>query len=103
MLVSFSMSSYNCDAWCDVLLMTACSLLLSCPWQWDNDAIHLCKENAYTMLHEGKSVKLKSLPPKFGNQEDKGAIKVKEEPKSPYLDAINNKKQNSNGKKNNNE
>lgn len=100
-LVSFSMGSYHCDAWCDVLPMTAFSLLLGHPWQWDNDVIHLCKENAFTVLHDGKRVKFKSLPPKFDNKGDKGVATVYEDATTSYLDAMNSKKQNSKGKSKN--
>lgn len=78
--VAFEMAPYKSELWCDVVPMDACSLLLGRPWQWDNDAIHLCKPNVYTVAYGGERVGLQPLPPKFAtsSQESaqKGAAKV---------------------------
>ncbi|TNV97344.1 hypothetical protein C5H24_12795, partial [Xylella fastidiosa] len=40
-LVSFSMASkYKDSAWCDVVAMDACHLLLGRPWQYDRKVAH---------------------------------------------------------------
>ena len=36
--------------------MEACSLLLGCPWEFDNDVIHHGRSNTYTFIHKGKKI-----------------------------------------------
>jgi len=43
--------------------MQACSLLLSRPWEHDNDAAHHGRSNKYTFLHKGKKYTLLPLTP----------------------------------------
>lgn len=50
--------------WCDVVSMTACSLLLGRPWQWDRSVIHHGKDNICSVLMDEKRIGLKPLPPK---------------------------------------
>ncbi|XP_026437818.1 uncharacterized protein LOC113336036 [Papaver somniferum] len=52
-LVKFSFPGYSDYVLCDVINMTAASLLLERPWQYDIRAVHNCYENTYTFVHEG--------------------------------------------------
>lgn len=61
-LVTFSMGEYEDNVLCDVLPMTACSLLFGRPWQFDKDAIHHGRENVYTIAHGGRRLALQPLP-----------------------------------------
>lgn len=98
-LVNFSIGDFESKAWCDILPMNACSLLLGRPWQWDNDALHFCKENSYTVAYGDKRIKLKSLPPRLPSQKTK-------EPScaaTSYMEQYSSKKQNNKGKRNHHE
>ena len=61
--VHFSIVSYADFADCDVVPMQACSLLLSRPWEHDNDATHHGRSNKYTFVHKGKKYTLLPLTP----------------------------------------
>lgn len=50
--------------WCDVVPMTASSLLLGRPWQWDKSVIHHGRDNICSALMNGERNGLKPLPPK---------------------------------------
>jgi hypothetical protein len=54
--VSFSIGAYADFVDCDVVPMQACSLLLSHPWEHDNDATHRGRSNNYTFMHQGKKL-----------------------------------------------
>lgn len=99
-LVVFSIGNFQSEAWCDVLPMTACSLLLGRPWQWDNNAIHLCKDNIYTVDYGGKRVALKPLPPNFVHEQHKeGVPAMTVSTTSSYVDLFQAKGQNKKGHK----
>jgi hypothetical protein len=59
--VSFSIGSYDSSVDCDVVPMEACSILLGCPWEFDNDATHHGQSNTYTFMHKGKKITLLPL------------------------------------------
>ncbi|XP_059436563.1 uncharacterized protein LOC132169560 [Corylus avellana] len=60
-LVSFSIGSkYKDKAWCDVVAMDACHLLLGRPWQYDWSAHHDGRKNTYSFMVD--NVKLTLLP-----------------------------------------
>nr|AAN09859.1 putative polyprotein [Oryza sativa Japonica Group] len=61
--VLFSIGSYADSVDCDVVPMQACSLLLGCPWEHDNDATHHGRSNKYTFVHNGKKFILLPLTP----------------------------------------
>ncbi|XP_026377623.1 uncharacterized protein LOC113271915 [Papaver somniferum] len=52
-LAKFSFPRYSDYALCDVINMTAASLLLGRPCQYDIRAVHNCYESTYTFVHEG--------------------------------------------------
>jgi hypothetical protein len=47
----------------DVVPTQACSLLLGCPWEYDTNALHHGRTNAYTLMHKGKKIVLLPLTP----------------------------------------
>ncbi|XP_026417196.1 uncharacterized protein LOC113312676 [Papaver somniferum] len=51
-LVKFSFPGYSDYALCDIINMTAASLLLGRPWQYDIHVVHNCYGNTYTFVHE---------------------------------------------------
>ena len=51
--VHFSLGPYSDFADCDVVPIQACSFLLGCPWEFDNDAVHHGRNNTYTLIHKG--------------------------------------------------
>jgi hypothetical protein len=54
-LVSFSIGKkYFDNAWCNVVSMDACYLLLGRPWQYDQGVVHDGWRNTYTLSIEGK-------------------------------------------------
>jgi hypothetical protein len=61
--VHFSISSYHVVADFDVVPMDSCSLLLGCPWEFDDDAIPHGRTNTYTLMHKGKKIILVSMTP----------------------------------------
>ena len=69
--VHFSLGSYNDHADFDVVPMEACSLLLGRPWEYDNDAVHHGKTNAYTLMHHNKKITLLPLSPADIRKHDK--------------------------------
>jgi hypothetical protein len=61
--IHFSIGTYHDYAYCDVVPMQACSLLLGHPWEFDTDAIHYGRSNEYTLVHNGKKITLLPLTP----------------------------------------
>jgi hypothetical protein len=61
--VHFSIGSYHDSVDFDVAPMQACSLLLGCPWQYDNNALHHGRQNRYTFIFKGKTIALLPLTP----------------------------------------
>ncbi|KAE8681373.1 putative CCCH-type zinc finger family protein [Hibiscus syriacus] len=58
-LVSFSIGrKYFDNAWCDVVSMDACHILLGRPWQYDRSVIHDGRKNTYSLSIKGKKVVL---------------------------------------------
>ena len=43
---------------CDVIPMDACHLLLGRPWQFDREALHDSRKNAYTFKMDKKTITL---------------------------------------------
>ncbi|XP_022843219.1 uncharacterized protein LOC111366753 [Olea europaea var. sylvestris] len=65
-LVSFSIGKkYFDNAWCDVVSMDACHVLLGRPWQYDRSVIHDERKNAYSLSIKGKRIVL--VPRTGGN------------------------------------
>ena len=62
--VPFSIGKYWDDVYCDVVDMDACQLLFGRPWQFDLDAQHAGRENAYQLEKDG--VKFTLLPLRSG-------------------------------------
>nr|KAJ0218923.1 hypothetical protein LSAT_V11C300143610 [Lactuca sativa] len=62
-LVHFSVgTTYKDDAWCDVVVMDACHLLLDRPWEYDRNIDHNGRTNTYSFLFGG--VKITLVPSK---------------------------------------
>ena len=60
-LVSFSIGlKYKDNAWCDVVVMDACHLLLGRPWQYDREVQHNGRKNTYCFMFG--STKIVLLP-----------------------------------------
>ncbi|KAE8695418.1 putative CCCH-type zinc finger family protein [Hibiscus syriacus] len=58
-LVSFSIGrKYFDNAWCDVVSMDACHILLGRPWQYDHSVIHDGRKNTYSLSMKGKKIVL---------------------------------------------
>jgi hypothetical protein len=58
-LVSFSVGNkYFDNAWCDVVSMDACHILLGRPWQYDRNVVHDGKKNTYSLSIKGKKIVL---------------------------------------------
>ena len=50
-LVSFSIGlKYKDNAWCDVVVMDACHLLLGRPWQYERRIQHDGRKNTYSSM-----------------------------------------------------
>jgi len=43
--------------------MQACSILLGCPWEFDNDSLYHGRTNTYTLIHKDKKITLLPLSP----------------------------------------
>ncbi|KAM1244297.1 hypothetical protein ACFX1S_035999 [Malus domestica] len=70
-LVSFSIGkTYQDEAWCDVVPMDACHLLLGRPWQFDRKVFHDGYKNTYTFVKDG--VKVILGPSKYDHVEKIG-------------------------------
>ncbi|XP_077249203.1 uncharacterized protein LOC143888652 [Tasmannia lanceolata] len=67
-LVQFSRGNrYKDRAWCDVVHMDACHLLLGRPWQYDHAIVHDGKKNTYSFIFNGVKTILsqsRSIEPK---------------------------------------
>ncbi|PKI66846.1 hypothetical protein CRG98_012852 [Punica granatum] len=48
----FSIGRYRDQVYCDVVDMEACHLLFRRPWQYDNNAKHLGRDNTYQLVKE---------------------------------------------------
>ena len=60
-LVSFSIGlKYKDNAWCDVVVMDACHLLLGRPWQYDRKVQRNGRNNTYSFMFG--SIKIVLLP-----------------------------------------
>jgi hypothetical protein len=59
--VHFSFGSYHDHADFDVVIIQVCSLLLGRPWEFDTNATHHGRRNAYTLIHKGKKITLLPL------------------------------------------
>ncbi|KAE8672958.1 putative CCCH-type zinc finger family protein [Hibiscus syriacus] len=58
-LVSFSIGrKYFDNAWCDVVSMDACHILLGRPWQYDRNVIHDGRKNTYSLSIKRKKIML---------------------------------------------
>jgi len=58
-LVSFSVGKkYFDNAWCDVVSMDACHILLGRPWQYDRNVVHDGRKNTYSLSIKGKKIML---------------------------------------------
>ncbi|XP_031375376.1 uncharacterized protein LOC116189794 [Punica granatum] len=58
-LVSFSIGlKYKDVAWCDVVAMDACHLLLGRPWQYDRRVVHDGRTNSYSFMFENVKIVL---------------------------------------------
>lgn len=58
-LVSFSIGKkYFDNAWCDVVSMDACHILLGRPWQYDRSVVHDGRKNTYSLSIKGKKIVL---------------------------------------------
>lgn len=72
-LVSFSIQQkYFDEAWCDIVPMDACHILLGRPWQYNRQSLHDCKRNTYTVVKNDiwftlLPMKKKLLPRMFPN------------------------------------
>ncbi|XP_020683447.1 uncharacterized protein LOC110100337 [Dendrobium catenatum] len=62
-LIAFSIGKFQDQAWCDVLPMDACHLLLGRPWQYDRQAHHDGSANTYTITHSGEKLLLMPMEP----------------------------------------
>ncbi|KAL2934119.1 Nostrin [Bienertia sinuspersici] len=62
-LITFQVGDYRDEAWCDVVPMNACSLLLGRPWQSHHNVMHNGKTYVYSVLHDDKRMLLHPLPP----------------------------------------
>lgn len=62
-LVTFELGNYKDDIWCDIIPMTACSILLGRPWQYDRYVMHDGRRNIYSVVIGNKRIGLKPLPP----------------------------------------
>ncbi|KAL2903994.1 5-methylcytosine rRNA methyltransferase NSUN4 [Bienertia sinuspersici] len=63
-LLSFRIGGYQDQFWCNVLPMTACSILMGRPWQYDRKVMHNGRDNIYSVLERKERVVLKPLQPK---------------------------------------
>ena len=67
-LVSFSIGlKYKDNAWCDVVVMDACHLLLGRPWQYDREVQHDGRKNTYSFMFGSTKIVLlpcKEIEPK---------------------------------------
>ncbi|GAA0167707.1 hypothetical protein LIER_22579 [Lithospermum erythrorhizon] len=67
-LVPFSIGSkYKDKAWCDVIAMDACHILLGRPWQFDRHVVHDGKRNTYSFMMNNTKIILipsKDVSPK---------------------------------------
>ncbi|PKU68398.1 RNA-directed DNA polymerase [Dendrobium catenatum] len=60
-LVNFSIGKFQDQAWCDVIPMDACHLLLGRPWQYDRKTVHDGASNTYSLMQAGEPIILLPL------------------------------------------
>lgn len=54
-------TKYKDKAWCDVVAMGACHLLLGWPWQYDRGAHHDGRKNRYSLMVDNVKLTLTKL------------------------------------------
>ncbi|XP_051149236.1 uncharacterized protein LOC127263957 [Andrographis paniculata] len=69
--VDFNIKDYKDQVLCDVVPVQACHILLGRPWQFDKRTMHDGHLNRYTLVHDGKKIKLKPLSPNEVNADQK--------------------------------
>jgi hypothetical protein len=74
--IQFFICAYHDYADFDVVHMQACSLLLDHPKEYDIDALHHGRTNAYTLMHKGKKIVLLPLTPAEIVKHDKELVEV---------------------------
>ena len=65
--VKFQIGSYRDEVRCGIIEMDACHVLLGRPWNFDREAVHEGKRNAYSFEMNGKK---HSIHPFKGKQEE---------------------------------
>ncbi|XP_030964692.1 uncharacterized protein LOC115985950 [Quercus lobata] len=77
-LVSFSIElKYKDNAWCDVVVMDACHLLIGRPWQYDREVQHDGKKNTYSFMFGSTKIVLlpcKEIEPKLTSRGGKNLL-----------------------------
>ncbi|KAF5960259.1 hypothetical protein HYC85_001468 [Camellia sinensis] len=69
-LISFSIwKKYFDEAWCDIVTMDACHILLGRPWQYDRQSLHDSKWNAYTVVKNDIRFTLLSMKEKVTSKD----------------------------------
>lgn len=67
-LVKFNMgNTVDDEAWCDVIPMDACHILLGRPWLFDKNMVHLTRANTYSFHKDGKKLTLQPLKEELFN------------------------------------
>jgi hypothetical protein len=61
--INFLIGSYHNVVECDVVPIQACNILLSRPWQFDKDSMHLGRSNQYSFMHHDKKFVLHPMSP----------------------------------------
>jgi len=62
-LISFSIrKKYRDTAFCDVVLMSACHILLGQPWKFDRHVVHDGFKNTYSLIIDKEKIVLNPLP-----------------------------------------
>lgn len=56
--VFFDRKKYFDNAWCDVVSIDACHVLLGKPWQYDHSIVHNRRKNTYSLSIKGKNIVL---------------------------------------------
>lgn len=82
-LVPIGFSSYKDMLWCDVIPMEVGNVLLGRPWLYDLDVTQRGRANTCTFQFDGKTIRLKPLPPKTHT-----SVKDKTEDKDQSLGSV---------------
>ncbi|XP_019052158.1 PREDICTED: uncharacterized protein LOC109114263, partial [Nelumbo nucifera] len=72
--VPFSIGKYTNEVYCDIVDMDACHILFGRPWQFDVDAKHLGRKNAYQLEKEGVRYTLLPMAEKNLTKASKGLL-----------------------------